>query len=466
MKKVKILTILLAIILIIMIGFFGIYAQNKNIMENKIKNYSYAMDLSGIRTVRLELSDESETVIKDSEGKEVEDAEDLTDEELQEKGYVKEEVPYNSEEIKTVENYERTKNIIEKRLQGIETDNYNIKLNEQTGEIVVEATENDKIEGVLSVLNTQGKFEIKDSETNEVIINNDNIKSAKVTSAQTKTGTTIYLELGLNDEASNKIAEIKNSIETETEDTEDNVEENTTDANTTEDEATSEDEEEKADKKANAYIDGQSITEFSIVEQKDNNKLRIPIGEESSNTTTLNEHLSEASYVAFMIDSGNIPLTYEMAENQYIVSDITSNEIKTIVYVAIAIIAIALIILIIKHKFLGLFVAISYIGFIAALLLAIRELNVVLAVEGFAAIAIILFLNYILVKQLLKEEKMETYKEFFIKILPLIILSIIFSYVKWAPISSFGMILVWGIVLIAIYNMIITSNLIKVGKEK
>ena len=40
MKKVKILTIVLAIILIIMVGFFGIYIQKQNRMENEIKDYN------------------------------------------------------------------------------------------------------------------------------------------------------------------------------------------------------------------------------------------------------------------------------------------------------------------------------------------------------------------------------------------------------------------------------------------
>lgn len=45
MKKVKILTIILAIILISAIAFLGVYSQVQNRMENKVKSYDYAMDL-------------------------------------------------------------------------------------------------------------------------------------------------------------------------------------------------------------------------------------------------------------------------------------------------------------------------------------------------------------------------------------------------------------------------------------
>ena len=71
MKKLKMLTIVLVVILITMIAFGGIYIQKQNRMENIIKNYSYAMDLKGARNIRLKVNQENKTVIKDSEGKEV-----------------------------------------------------------------------------------------------------------------------------------------------------------------------------------------------------------------------------------------------------------------------------------------------------------------------------------------------------------------------------------------------------------
>ena len=107
MKKLKLLTIILGIILITMVAFWGVYVQVQNRMEDKVKDYSYAMDLKGARNIRLTVDDTTETVIKDAEGKEVSDAENLTDEELTEKGYVKEEVKKNSDEVLNEENYKR-----------------------------------------------------------------------------------------------------------------------------------------------------------------------------------------------------------------------------------------------------------------------------------------------------------------------------------------------------------------------
>ena len=70
-------------------------------------------------------------------------------------------------------------------------------------------------------------------------------------------------------------------------------------------------------------------------------------------------------------------------------------------------------------------------------------------------------------KEKTKKKKIkEVYKEFFVKIIPICIATIVFCFAGWDPISSFGMIMFWGIVLIAIYNYIITSTLLKIQDNK
>ena len=58
-----------------------------------------------------------------------------------------------------------------------------------------------------------------------------------------------------------------------------------------------------------------------------------------------------------------------------------------------------------------------------------------------------------------------TYKKFFYRIIPICVISIAFCFVKWIPMSSFGMISFWGLVLIAIYNVVITRSLLKINVE-
>ena len=112
MKTVKILTITLLVILISMINFVGIYQKNKNRMENKVKDYSYSMSLNGARTIKLKVNTES-----------------------------KDDVPNNGEEVLTAENYKKSKEVIEKRLNKMNVEEYTTSVNEATGEITIQIPE-------------------------------------------------------------------------------------------------------------------------------------------------------------------------------------------------------------------------------------------------------------------------------------------------------------------------------------
>lgn len=453
MKKIKTLTIVLAIVLITMIGFCGIYTQVQNRMENQVKDYTYAMDLKGSRNVRLTINKENKTIIKDAEGNIVKDAEteNLTDEQIAEKGYSKEETPYNKEEVKTIENYKATKKIIEERLKKLEVDNYIIKVDESTGDILLELTEDDKTDSVISNLTSAGKFEIVDTQTQELLLSNKDIKTAKVMygtgDGTSTTGTSVYLEIEFNKEGSKKLEEISNKyITTEEEKNEENAEETTITMN----------------------IDDSEIMSTSFDEPIRTGKLQLSVGTAATDNDTLQDYINRATSMATVLDKGNMPIKYDLKENQYKLSDITQKDKQMIIYVALAVIVLALIVIMIKYKGTGILGAISYIGFTALYLLILRYTNVVISIEGIFGIGMILVLNYIFLYQLLaKENKKEVYKKYFITILPIIIMVIAFCFIKWIPIASFGMVMFWGILLIAIYNAIVTNNLLKIkeGKE-
>ena len=66
-NKLKLFTIMLLIILVIMVGFFGVYSKNKGEMQNEVKDYAYTMELSGAQVARIKLSSSTKEVIKDKE---------------------------------------------------------------------------------------------------------------------------------------------------------------------------------------------------------------------------------------------------------------------------------------------------------------------------------------------------------------------------------------------------------------
>ena len=472
MKKIKLLTIILGIILITMVAFFGVYIPVQNRMENKVKDYSYAMDLNGGRNIRLKVDTTTTTVIKDSEGNEVSDAESLSDEELAEKGYTKEETKANSNDVLNEENYKKSKNIIEKRLKALQVNNYIIKLDETSGDILVELPENSSADSIVSNIGTTGKFEIIDSETKELLMDNNDIKRVRVMygsnpSSTTSSGTAVYLEIEFNKEGTNKLKNISSTY----------IETNTTNETTTNDANTENTEEtETKAKEITMLIDDEEIMTTSFDTTIETGKLQLSVGTSTTDIDTLQGYIAQASSMAVVLDNGNIPVKYTVATNQYILSDITQNELNMIAYVLLGLASISLIILIIRYKTEGLINAFSYIGLGTLFILLLRYANVVISIESIFGIAVVLILNYIFINKLLlklkdneknvNESLKETYKEFFIKIIPICIAVITFCFIAWEPISSFGMVMFWGILLIALYNITITNLLIRLKRSK
>lgn len=489
-KKLKILVCTLAIILIAMIALFGVYVPYQNRMENKIKGYTYGMNLAGERTIILTPSEETETKITDSEGNEVTDASDLTDEELAEKGYTKEEVKVNTDEKMNNENYQKSKEILEKRLQQLNAGQYTVNVNEENGQITINIPENNQTDNIINQLIPSGKFEIIDSETKEVLMNNDDLKEAKVMYGQnsSQSGTNVYLTIQFDKEGTKKFEEITNTYKT-IEESEDETETNTTseESNTTSEENTTNTEttentesEEEKQKEITLQMDGEDIMTTSFDEVIKTGEMSLVVGSASSDEEQINAYAQNAQNIASILNNGEMPVKYE-GVSQYILSDITREDLNIIKIAIIAVTAIALLILVIKHRTNGFLASLGYIGLAGIFALIIRYTNVTVALEGIFAIAIILIINYIFQNKLLtkikelktnKEEGIvgkamkETYKEFFIKILPICIMAIVFCFISWIPISSFGMIMFWGLLLIAIYNPTITQALLKIENRQ
>ena len=449
MKTIKIITIILLIVLISMIGFFGIYKQNKNQMSNIVKDYTYAMDINGARTLKLTLNSE------------------------------------NGDDVKTAENYETAKTIIEKRLKKLDVQEYKIGVNEETGEITVQIPENTQTDEIVSNLTTVGKFEIIDSETNEVLLDNSSIKSSKVLYNTTQSGTSVYLEISFDKNGKNKLEEIsKTYVKSENNTTENTTSEDTNSTeekeNNTEETNTTSENSTSTEKKITMKIDDDEIMSTSFDETITTGKIQLSVGQASTDSSTVQGYVKQAQNVATVLDTGKLPVKYDVEKNQYVLSNISKQDL---IYVAIAMAVVAIIgiiVLIVKYKTNGLLAGISYIGLSALYLIAIRYTNVTISIDSIFAIGIILILNYIFTNMLLSNiRKMndskvenavgksvsETYKKFFMRIIPICVVVITFCFANWIPMNSFGMTAFWGIAIIAIYNAIITNGLLRIKNK-
>ncbi len=459
-RIIKIITACLITILISMIGFVGIYTQKQNQMKNQIKDYDLSMDLKGARILSIKPKEDKETIIKDTEGNKI--TEELTDEQITEKGYTKEEVNKNAEKL-TKENFEKTKTIIQKRLKNMGIENYIIRLNEETGEIFIELEENTETDTIVSNIGATGKFEIQDSETKEVLLDNSDIKLVDVRYNTAETGTDVYLNIQFDKEGKNKLTEITENYKTI----------NTTTENATTENTTSESETTEAQKKVVIKIDDEEVTTTSFDNIIRTGSLQLTVGKSSTSRSKINENAKKANNIASTLSFGNLPVDYEVSQNEYILSNITTKKIQQLITIIAIIAVIGLIALMFRYKLTGVLSSIAFIGFTALYLLLVRYTNVIITLEGIFGIAVILVINYILTNKIANSnEKEKTAKEVkkeygksWLKIIPIGIISIVFSFARWTPIASLGMVMLWGLALSAVYQLFITIPLIKINDK-
>lgn len=435
--------IILVIIAICLISFVGIYKKDKGQMVNILPDYKLSMNLSGSRTVRL-INDITKEVIYDSEGN-VSTNGTNEDGTLKE-GYTKKDEKVNKDEVLTKENYELSKEIIEKRLKVNNVSDYILRQNTEDGSIMIEISEHDNTDSLVSDLTYIGSFEIIDSETKEVLLDNSGIKKARAVYSDGNSGTTVYLSIEFNKEGTKRFEEITKTY------------------------ISSVNEEGKTvTKKVTLNLDSQQLVETYFSEVITNGILQLSIGQASTDSKTIQSYIEQASSVAALIDSGKMPIQYKLESNIYLSSNINEQVCKITRYTLIALIIIALIYLCVKYKANGVVLSISYIGYVALVLLALRYTNVAIAFETIVASLILLIVNYMFIKSILTKQQKEiniaenlkqTYLKYTSILLPLLIVGVVFTFMNWTAISSIGMVIFWGLIIMFIYNYIIANCLL------
>ena len=196
----------------------------------------------------------------------------------------------------------------------------------------------------------------------------------------------------------------------------------------------------------------------------------LSMGASSKDSTAITNSLKSTSTIALLLNSGEMPLTYKATQNQFVKNSFIDDNLINIIYISIAVIAVLIVIIILKYKGKGVMGGFSLVGFIAIYLLLIRYTNVAISLESILAIAVVSIIMYFGVIKLLKinepDEELKKkafakeYKSFVSKIVPIFIISIVFSFMKWETLSTFGMVAFWGTILEIIYNVTITKKMI------
>lgn len=447
-KILKITVTTLLVILLSIISFGGLFVQDKNAMKNLIPNYQFGRELTGSRKIQIKVDKSVETKNYDVDGNEIKDT-NATNEDGTKKEIAKtEEIPANKDEDLTTENYKKSREIIEKRLEFIGISDYNIRLNEEDGTMVFELSEDSITDVAVAQIAAQGKLEIIDAETKEVLLTNNDLENIFAQVGSTTAGYSAYMQLQFNKE---KYREISNKY-----------------VKTTDEEGKT------TEKKITLRVDGEDVVSKSFEQEEIDGILQLTVGRSSQDigSQELQDSYINAVTNAGILSSGKTPIVYAIEQNKYVHSDISGDILNIAIYIGIGILAIALLVLIIKYKKLGLLTTIAFIGYIALLLLIIRVIpNIEISIAGLCAIALSVIINYIVniitlnnLKNI-EDEKLALKKSVgkIVKMLiPIFIVFIVFTFFN----SSFGIVGFWSLIILLIYNFLITNNLITGNKKK
>ena len=98
--------------------------------------------------------------------------------------------------------------------------------------------------------------------------------------------------------------------------------------------------------------------------------------------------------------------------------------------------------------------------------LAIKYTNVQITLNSLIAALIVILMNYIFVAMILKDIQenntanvfFKNIKSLYLTTLPVVVIAIVFTMTTPLQISSIGMMLFWGVILIAFYNTLFTRT--------
>jgi len=388
MKKgstIELITVITLIILLAMISFIGIYTKDKNAYRNIVKDYNYGMDLSDYISIKYEPEGETD--------------------------------------------YEKCKNIFEERLESYGVPQYYLRQDAESGEIVLDISNDAGVANILEYLAYEGRFEIKDSESDDILMDNSHLDSSRVlyTSDEYGQGTIIYVDITFTKEGKQKLSEISEKYT------------------------------EESETKVTFYLDDQELMSTAFASKRTDGKMQFSMGSASTNSNTLQGYVIQATNIATLLDNGQMPIKYTMSTSRNVESSINSVTLGYISSACAFMLVLVSIGIMAKYKFKGVISVYIVIGFIAALLLTIRYTNTVVTIEGWYAIAISVILQIICVLSILNNKY--NLKTFTIRMTPLIIIYIVFCFMSWTSLSSFGTIMFWSTILMFLTNTLLEREI-------
>ena len=430
MKKegsLKVVLAILIIVLVSMISLGGFFWKNKNVMENKVNDYNLGMDLKANTVMKLDVEKNEENT---SEG-------------------TNEENNGQAENIYTAANYKKCKEILENRLKKSNIEQFTLRVDENTGCIVIEVSADVDQNTVQQIL-TKGKVEFKEVGSSEVLVDNSGITTINYV-VDASGSNQSYFEIDFTKETKNKLQEMYKQVQEEKNNSE------------------SKDNSASSDKNIAFSIDGSQVltvekTEFLKTAAYGYYQTGIGVTK-----TTQEEVENTLKNIKILAEGDYLPLEYKIEYSNVIHANTNKN---LIVGLFVGAFAIMFVYLLLKYKGIGMLSGLTILGFISSLLLIIRYVNITVSMAGLVSLGFMMILQFIYLVKLLKNSDItsktftENIVEFTKVIVPIIITAVVLAFANILEISGFGMILFWGLILFEIFNNIITRAIVTNVKNK
>lgn len=465
LKKIRTVALILLITLIALIAFAGVFGKSLNQFKNIIPDYTYGMELNGTRELKfvVDTSEEKKEVYVDDDGNilgEVKDSSsnsnvslskdnssETTETEKTELSYAKEtrKIKKNDDSVLTKDNYEKTKKVIQNRFNKQGISEYDIRLDNVTGAIVVDVPDSSDINSIYELVQTKGNIQIIDNQTGIVLIDGKNVKKVEaVYSSSASEGYRTMLQITFDQTGADKLKEISNQY----------VEVKDEEGNSTK-------------TYVQISLDGQTMLTTYFGEELNDGIIQIPVGDTTKDVSEFKNLYTTAQFMATIMNDGQTPVVYKLNSDNFIKSEFTEQDIIIAKVALVVILVLVTVIFSIKFKLNGLLAGIANIGFVALTSLILRYTKVTITINSVISFVTMIILNIVFMKMLLKalmeksssEALNKTMIKYYLSIIPVGVVAVIFTFMSNITVGSVGMLIFWCLFIQVIYNFIVVKAL-------
>lgn len=465
LKKIRTVALILLITLIALIAFAGVFGKSLNQFKNIIPDYTYGMELNGTRELKfvVDTSEEEKEVYVDDDGNilgEVKDSSsnsnvslstdnssETTETEKTELSYAKEtrKIKKNDDSALTKDNYEKTKKVIQNRFNKQGISEYDIRLDNVTGAIVVDVPDSSDIDSIYELVQTKGNIQIIDNQTGIVLIDGKNVKKVEaVYSSSASEGYRTMLQITFDQTGADKLKEISNQY----------VEVKDEEGNSTK-------------TYVQISLDGQTMLTTYFGEELNDGIIQIPVGDTTKDVSEFKNLYTTAQFMATIMNDGQTPVVYKLNSDNFIKSEFTEQDIIIAKVALVVILVLVTVIFSIKFKLNGLLAGIANIGFVALTSLILRYTKVTITINSVISFVTMIILNIVFMKMLLKalmeksssEALNKTMIKYYLSIIPVGVVAVIFTFMSNITVGSVGMLIFWCLFIQVIYNFIVVKAL-------